>query len=158
MSSWNCMLSGSEIATNIGTNGCTIMQNWWKILTPFQTKKCHFTDPFSVLAFRQKLRHHYLDSVRKQKNYSNAFGIRILLLLSYSFGIETINTFKRSRNTLENHTRFQTKMGKVYIRFQTKTVQKPDPMGRHMPIYIRENPSPGYLTFYSIFIFGFTCE
>ena len=62
---------------------------------------------------------------RKQKNSSNPFRIRIFLFLSYSFGIETINTFIHSRSSLENHTRFQTKMGKVYIRFETKTAQKP---------------------------------
>ena len=33
---------------------------------------------------------------RKQKNYSNPFRIRIFLFLSYSFGIETINTFIHS--------------------------------------------------------------
>ena len=33
---------------------------------------------------------------RKQKNYSNLFRIRIFLFLSYSFGIETINTFIHS--------------------------------------------------------------
>ena len=45
---------------------------------------------------------------------------------------ETINTLIHSRNSLENHTRFQTKMGKVYSRFQTKTAQKPYPaFGRH---------------------------
>ena len=43
-----------------------------------------------------------------------------ILFLSYSFGIETINTFIHSRNSLENHTRFQTKMGKVFTPFQTK--------------------------------------
>ena len=37
-------------------------------------------------------------------------------------------------SALENHTRFQTKMGKVYTRFQTKTAQKPGPMGQHIPI------------------------
>ena len=79
--------------------------------------------PFSGLAFRQKLCHHYLDSVRKKKNSSDAFQIRIFLLPSYSFGIETINKFIRSHSTLENHTRFQ-----------TKTAQKLDPMGRHIPI------------------------
>ena len=31
------------------------------------------------------------------------------------------NTFIRSRGSLENHTRFQTIMVKIYIRFQTKT-------------------------------------
>ena len=47
----------------------------------------------------------------------------------------TINTFIRSRSSLENPTRFQTKMaGKVYNRFQTKKAQKPYPLGRHIPI------------------------
>ena len=100
----------------------------------FRPKICHFTDLFSDqtskihtcfqvpdLAFRQKLCHHYLDSVCKQKNSSNAFRIRIFLLLSYSFGIETINMLIHSHSTLENHTLFQTKMGKVCTRFQTKT-------------------------------------
>ena len=49
---------------------------------------------------------------------------------SYSLGIETINTFIHSRSSLKNHTRFQTKMGKVYTRFQTKTAPKPYPMRR----------------------------
>ena len=35
---------------------------------------------------------------------------------------------------LENHTRFQTKMDKLYTRFQTKTAQKPYLMGRHILI------------------------
>ena len=52
---------------------------------------------------------------RKQKICSNAFRIRIFPFRSSSFGIETINTFIHSRSSLENHTRFQTKMGKVYI-------------------------------------------
>ena len=38
-----------------------------------------------------------------------------------------INTFIRFRSSLENDTRFQTKTGKVYTRFQTKKAQKPDP-------------------------------
>ena len=29
------------------------------------------------------------------------------------------------RSSLDNHTRFQTKMSKVYARFQTETAQKP---------------------------------
>ena len=45
---------------------------------------------------------------RKQKNSSNAFR-------SYSFGIETITTFIRSRSSLKNHTRFQTKMGNLSV-------------------------------------------
>ena len=43
--------------------------------------------------------------------------------LSYSLGIETINTFIHSLSYLENHTLFQ-----------TKTAQKPYPMGRHIPV------------------------
>ena len=58
------------------------------------------------------------------------------LFRSYSFGIETINTFIHSRSSLENHTRFQTKMSKVYTRFQTKKAQKPYLLGRHIPIWL----------------------
>ena len=51
---------------------------------------------------------------------------------SYSFGIETINTFVHPRSSLtENHTRFQTKVCNVYTRFQTKTAQKPYLLRRH---------------------------
>ena len=35
-----------------------------------------------------------------------------------------------------NHNRFQTKMSKVCTLFQTKTEQKPYPMGRHIPIWL----------------------
>ena len=53
--------------------------------------------------------------------------IHIFLFLSYSFGIETTNTsnaFLHSDNSLENHTRFQTKMSKVYIRFNRQKKRK----------------------------------
>ena len=78
----------------------------------------------------------------KQKNSLNPF--RIFLSFLYSFGIETITTFIHSLSSLENHTRFQTKMEKVYTRLQTKTAQKPHPRGAaHTCIaYIREF-SPG---------------
>ena len=47
------------------------------------------------------------------------------------------------RSSLENHTRFQTNMGKVYqTRFQTKTAQKLYPMGRHIPIWLIEGSTP----------------
>ena len=64
---------------------------------------------------RQKLCHHCTKLEQKQKNSPNAFRIRTFLFRSYSFGIETINTsiHVRSRSSLENHTRFQTKMGKM---------------------------------------------
>ena len=72
--------------------------------------------------------------IAQTKNSSNPLRIRIFLFVSYAFGIETINTFIHSRSSLKNHTRFQTKIGKVYTRFQTKTAQKPYPVGRHIPI------------------------
>ena len=64
----------------------------------------------------------------------------------------TINTLIHSRSSLENHTRFQTKMaGKVYTRFQTKKAQKPYPLERHIPIhkYIHT-----YLYIQVMFLFG----
>ena len=60
----------------------------------------------------------------------------MLFSLSYSFGIETIKYVPRLRRSLENHTRFLTKMGKVCNSFQTKTAQKPYRMGRHIPILL----------------------
>ena len=82
---------------------------------------------------------------RKQKNSSNAFRIRTFLLHSYSFRIETINTFLYSRSSLEDHARFQTKIGKVYTRFQTITAQKtlPDGAAHTYMAYIREYASGG---------------
>ena len=62
---------------------------------------------------------------RKQTNYSNPFRIRIVLFLSYSFEIETINTFIHSTVPWKNITRIQTKMSEVYTRFRTKTAQEP---------------------------------
>ena len=41
--------------------------------------------------------------------------------------METTDSFIHSRSFLENHTRFQAKMGEVYTCFQTKTAQKPYP-------------------------------
>ena len=79
----------------------------------------------------------------KQNNSSNQFLIRIFLFLSFSFAIETRNTFVHSCSSLENHTRFQTKMGKVYTRFQTKIAQTlPDGAAPTYIAYIREYPLP----------------
>ena len=78
--------------------------------------------------------HYQLRLEHKQKSSSNPFQICIFLFLSHSFGVETMNTFVHSRSSLKNHTKFQTKMGNVYTHFQTKTAQKPYPMGRHIPI------------------------
>ena len=66
--------------------------------------------PFSDLASK-KLCRHYLDWNTNKNNFS----IYTFLFLSYSFGIERINTFIHSRSSLENDTRFQNQniMGKV---------------------------------------------
>ena len=88
-------------------------------------QKCHFPHPFSDQTSKihtrfQKSCHHYLgESATKKINSSNPSHIRIFLFISYSFGTETINTFVHPPSSLENHTRFQTKMGKIYTRFQT---------------------------------------
>ena len=58
----------------------------------------------------------------------------LFLFLSYLFRVEKTNTFIRSCGSLENHTRFQTIMVKIYTRFQTKAAQKPYPLGQHIPI------------------------
>ena len=80
---------------------------------------------------------------RKQKNSSNPFRIRILLFLSYSFAIETMNTFIHSRNSLKNYIRFQTKMGKVYTRSdQNGAKTLPDGAAHTYIAYIRDYPSP----------------
>ena len=94
-----------------------------QILTLFQTKKCHFSQLFSDLAYK-KWCHHYLDYNSNKKYCLKSIRIRIFLFLSYSFGTETINTFVHSRSALENHTRSQTKMSKLYTRFQTKRAQR----------------------------------
>ena len=48
--------------------------------------------------------------------------------------------FIHCRSSLENHTRFQTKMGKFYTRFQTETAQNSIPFGatHACMAYIRE--------------------
>ena len=66
---------------------------------------------------------------KQKKNYSNPFRNRTFLFLSYLFGIETITTFIHSRSSLEKHTRFQTKMGKVYTRFRPKRRRNPTRWG-----------------------------
>ena len=73
----------------------------------------------SLRLIRQKLCHHY--QIRAQtKNSSHAFLICVFLFLSYSFGIETINSFihVRSRSSLES----RLKWAKC---FQTKNAQRP---------------------------------
>ena len=59
-------------------------------------------------------------SLLKLITNKNDFFIRTFLFLSYSFGIGRINTLIQTPSSLENDTRFQTKMGKVCVHFRTK--------------------------------------
>ena len=47
-----------------------------------------------------------------------------------------MNAFIHFRRFLENYTRFQTKMDKVYTAVQTTEAQKPYPLGLHIPIWL----------------------
>ena len=50
--------------------------------------------------------------------------------------------FIHSLSSLKNHTQFQTEMGKVYTRFQTKKAEKPFGTARTCMGFVRENPPP----------------
>ena len=77
---------------------------------------------------------------RKQKNSSNAFRIHIFLFRSYLLGIERINTFIRSRSSLENQPDSRPKWAKsgAYLMgswqslypFSDQKGPKPYPWGR----------------------------
>ena len=111
-------------------------------MTQFQTKKSNCPHPFSDLAFRQKLCFHY-EAVRAQtKYYSNPFPIRIFLFLSYSFGIETINTFIYSVVPSKTIPDFRPKMGSVYLFSADQNGAKtlPDGAAHTYIAYIREYP------------------
>jgi len=67
----------------------------------------------SALAFRQKLCHQYLHQSANKKILQIHFEFPYFYFVLALFGIKMINTFICSRGSLENHTRYQTKMGKV---------------------------------------------
>ena len=130
-----------------GGGGGTPGNSWWGCAAQFSKSWPYFrpkdvishtrfqTRPLkSMPVFRTGLYAEIMLSLlrlqRKQKISSNPFQIRILLFLSYSFGIETMNTFIHSRSSFKNHTWFQ--MGKVFTCFQTEMAQKPYPMMRHI--------------------------
>ena len=99
----------------------------------------------------------FLRLERNQNWFFKCISNSHILTISFSFRIETINTFIHSRSSLENHTgRFHTKMGKVrspsnligswqslYPFSAQKKAQKPHPLGRHIPYGLkREIPPP----------------
>ena len=109
------------------------------LLTLFQTIKCHFPHPFS---YREEVIKRNITCLHKtaviiaeiRMSTKKSILNSLLLLPSYSFGIETTNTFMRDRSSLD-HTRFQTKIGKICTRFRTKTAQKPHHLEQHIPLY-----------------------
>ena len=97
---------------------------------------------------KQKLCHHWRDQrlKRQQKYFLKSISNSHVTLSFPSLGIETTNTLIHNRSSVVNHTRFQTKMGKVYNRFQTKTGQKPFSAAQTYMAYIRVYPPPPPLT------------
>ena len=82
---------------------------------------------------------------RKQKDYSNPFRIRIFLFLSYSFGIEAINTFIHSVVRYKTIPDSRLKWAKCLPVFRPKTGQKPYPMPRHIARWLIYGSTPGCL-------------
>ena len=114
-------------------------------------KKSNFPQPFSHQTsksipifrpdLRQKLCYLYLAG-RKQKFLQIPFEFACFFFLSNPFF--TMNTFKYSRSSLENHTRFQTKMGKVPpFSVQNGAKNLPDGAAHTYIAYIREYPHGG---------------
>ena len=123
------------------------------ILTLFQTKNVIFRTRFqtwplkSIPVFRpggdhKTQRKHWheteimssllrlnLQQIDFLKSISNS---HITLSFLFIWNSEATNTLIHRRSSFVNHNRFQTKMSKVCTLFQTKTEQKPYPMGRHM--------------------------
>ena len=97
-----------------------------QILTPFQTKICHFLHPFSELASKIHTRFQtsileIIVSLLRLKDQQRYFLKAILNSCIFSFGIETTNIYIHALPYLENHTRFQTKMGRMCgTKFYTK--------------------------------------
>ena len=113
----------------------------WVLFTPVFRPGLLNPYSFSGLAFK-KLCHHYLDQNSNKKDFLKSISnFHIFLSFQLSFGNELINTFKQTRISVQNHSRFQTKIGKVYIPFKTKTPKKPYTLAAHTYIaYSREYP------------------
>ena len=92
---------------------------------------------------RQKLCYHFLE--RQQKGFLKSISnshIILSFLFIWNWNDKYVHALP---NSLENHTRIQTKIGKVYARFQSKTAQKPYPWGRYIPVrqmYVCTAPPP----------------
>ena len=128
-----------------------------QILTLCQTKKISFSTPvfrpglwnpysFSDLEVVKKRnitclhKTEIMSSLLRLKPQQKDFLKSIFEFAHYtfflSFGIETTNKSIHNRSSFVNHTRFETKMHKIYSRFRIKTAQKTYPYGRHIPKWL----------------------
>ena len=80
---------------------------------------------------------------RKYKNYSNLFGIRIFLFLSYSFGIETIKVFIHSIPRKPNPLPEQHGQSVYPFSDQNGAKALPDGAAHTYMAYVKEYPSRG---------------
>ena len=91
--------------------------------------------PFSTPVFRPLLyRNNFIIKLRISQElvkFSSNDIFWILLFLYHSFGVE--KTIRLYAPVVPLKT-IKTIMDKIYTRFQTKTAQKPYPLGRHIPI------------------------
>ena len=77
---------------------------------------------------------------RQQKRF-----LKLCVEFAYSSFFLIYNTFIHFLSFLENHTRFQTEVGKVYTRFQTKTRKKPTLCNGTYRIGLYKGSPPGFL-------------
>ena len=138
--------------------GGTPGNSWWVYAARFfkswpyfrQKKKCPFPHPFSDLVSKIHTRFQTWKRVTKrnitclhkteimssllrlkppQNDLFNTISNSHITLSFLFIWIETTNKLIHNRSSFVNHTRFPTKMGKIYTRFQTKTAQNLYPFG-----------------------------
>ena len=97
-------------------------------------KKCHFLHPF----FSSLLRLEQEQKRSLQIHFEFAYFSFFLTHLELKQWIRSYTP----TSSLENHTRFQTQMGKVYTRFFRPTAQKPFPSGLHIHIRLIQGSAP----------------
>ena len=79
---------------------------------------------------------------RQQKTF-----LKLRVEFAYFSFFVIYNTFMHFLSLLEDHTRFQTEVGKVYTRFQTEKAQKPYPLERHLPYWLIQGIPTGVLNY-----------
>ena len=89
---------------------------------PISDQKCHFSQPFSDLS-PKKFMSSLILRLEQQQNIYIYIYIKSFCFFLTHLEFKTNNAFIHSGSSLESHSRFQTKMGKVYTSFQTRTVQ-----------------------------------